>query len=99
MKREERIETMVKELIETVANQPHGMCATIVLSAYESEDKKKIGQTIAAHGSPVAISAILVKAMEESDVLRDSIQMAGKMYDLMNGDAVPPIEAFFKGLR
>lgn len=88
-----------KQLIEKVAHQPNEMCATIILSAYESEDKKKIGQTIAAHGNPVALCAILVKAMEENDVLKDSIQMAGKMYDLMNGDAVPPLEAFLKGLR
>lgn len=85
MKREEKIATMIKELIETVAERPEKKCATLVLSAYESEDAKKIGQTIAAHGSPVAICAILVQAMEENEVLKDSIKMAGKMYDLMNG--------------
>lgn len=75
---------MIKEFMATVAERPEDECATLVLSAYKSEDAKKIGLTVAAHGKPIAICAILVQAMEEDKMLKDSIKMAGEMYDLMN---------------
>lgn len=41
MKREEKINGVVRELIETVAEKENKMCATIVLSSFETEDGEK----------------------------------------------------------
>lgn len=104
MKKDEKIKSLVAELFETTMSDDNKVCATVVLSSFEPEDKGKIGNLIAVCGNPVGIANIISTAMEENEVLKMSIMLAvAKNFStgMMGGDSLFPkgLDALLGGRR
>lgn len=89
MKREEKVNELVRELISTVNEKQDKKCATIVLSSFGSEDGERIGKLIAATGTIVGLTTVIAKAMDENEIIKKSIMMAAKFHSEMGAGIFP----------
>lgn len=89
MKREEKVNELVRELISTVNEKQNKKCATIVLSLFGSEDGERIGEIIAATGTIVGLTTVIAKAMDENEIIKKSIMMAAKFHSEMGAGIFP----------
>lgn len=91
MKKEEKINKLAEELLNTATDTKSKTKATIILSTFDKEDGENTGVIIAASGTVVGLAATITMAMMKSEELKEAIMMAASVGGMMGGDSPFPM--------
>lgn len=79
MNKKEQIDGKIKELMDVAAEPDNKTTATLVLSSFTATPEL-VGCTIAIEGSLLSLTAVILKSMYDSDILRDAVMGAAAWY-------------------
>lgn len=91
MKKEEKINQLAEQLLNTATEANSKTKATIILSTFETEDGEKTGLITAASGTIIGLAATITMAMTKSKELKEAIMMAASVGGIMCDDSQFPM--------